>query len=278
MSYRTLLVHLDDTSSSDKRLKLAIECAHTYQAHLIGAAATGLSRFMFQENPALLSHPDLATHLTILRDRAHHVLNQFETTVQKSGITSFEKRIIDDEAGAGISLHTRYSDLVILGQTNPTEHSPAVTSDFPEYVILNAGRPTLIVPYAGTFAQIGQRILICWDGSREATRAITDAIPLLKQARIVHVAVFNATGSESHGSLPGADIGLYLARHGVNIETSQHTTNIDIGNALLSLASDLMSDLIVMGAYGHSRLRETLLGGTTQTILRTTPVPVFMSH
>ena len=113
----------------------------------------------------------------------------------------------------------------------------------------------------------------------EATHAVTSAIALLKRAGHVDLVVFNPDPqSEAHGAQPGGDIALYLARHGIQVQVRQQTTGADIGTALLALAADLSSDLIVMGGYGHSRLREIVLGGTTRTVLEAMQVPVLMAH
>jgi nucleotide-binding universal stress UspA family protein len=121
--------------------------------------------------------------------------------------------------------------------------------------------------------------LISWDASRESTRAVTDAIPLLKRADLVQVAIFNPSSKpDAHGEQPGADIALFLARHDIKVEVSVHKTSTDIGNAILSLSHDLDSDMLVMGGYGHSRFREMIMGGVTRTILESMTIPVLMSH
>ena len=149
---------------------------------------------------------------------------------------------------------------------------------FPERLVLAAGRPVLILPSAGRFPNIGARILVAWDASREATRAVTDAIPMLRLANTVHVMTVNPKHGE-HGHVAGADIGFYLARHGVRVEIkTDHGAEIDVGNELLSRAADLDVDLIVMGGYGHSRLKEWVLGGATRTILESMTAPILMSH
>jgi len=299
MSFKTILVHVDESKHAAECIRIASEIAVAENAHLIGAAMTGVSRYLYRDQTFIDNDPGLVSHMTFLRDRASRALQQFEPLAQKIGVTSFEQRVIDDEAAGGICLQARYSDLVVVGQINPEELSPIVLSDFPEYVLLNCGRPVLVIPYAGHFENIGKRILVAWDGSKEATRAVTNAIPLLKRAEIVHVVIFNNdTKTDIHGDQPGADIALYLARHGVKVEISlqasgshshkqkinnktgeaQQSSLMDIGNSLLSLASDMNVDLIVMGGYGHSRFRETMLGGATRTIMQSMTVPVLMSH
>lgn len=279
MSYKTILVHVDETRRAQERIRIASQIAVAQDAHLIGAAMTGVSRFLFQ-NAMLAQHdPNLEQHLDLLRQRATKALEAFEPAARQFGVNSYETRVVDDEAGGGISLAARYSDLVVLGQTDPDEPIPSLPTDFPEYVVLNAARPVLVIPYTGHFDKVGERVLIAWDASMEATRAVTSAIPLLKTAQHVDVLVFNSSAQpDAHGEQPGADIALYLARHGVKVEVSHQRTVIDIGNSMLSLASDLASDLIVMGAYGHSRFREVLLGGATHTMLHSMTIPVWMSH
>ena len=137
----------------------------------------------------------------------------------------------------------------------------------------------MIVPHAGHFERPGKHVLIAWDGSMEATRAVSNALPALRRAKQVTVALFNVPRyGIVHGQEPGADIAQYLARHGVKVNVCNDVTAIDIGNALLSLAADKGADLLVMGGYGHSRFREVLLGGVTQTILKTMTLPVMLSH
>lgn len=279
MAYKTILVHIDESRRVDERIKIAANIALAESAHLIGAAMTGISRFVYRNANLGENDPNLAAHVELLRARARRALEGFEPKVKSLGLTSYEKRLVDDEAGGGLSLQASYSDLVVIGQTDPYEPSPAVMPDFPENVVMNAGRPVLIIPYAGHFENIAGNVLIAWDGSTQATRAVTGAIPLLKRAKIVKVVIFNAAANpEAHGEQPGADIALYLARHNVEVEVLQKKTEVDIGNALLSLVMDESADLLVMGGYGHSRFREVLLGGATRTILDSMTVPVLMSH
>jgi nucleotide-binding universal stress UspA family protein len=136
------------------------------------------------------------------------------------------------------------------------------------------------VPYTGRFAVSAKRVLIAWDAGREAARAVSDALPILKRAQAVEVAVFDPEREPvNHGEQPGADIGLYLARHGVKVSVARQSgAGFEVGAQILSRAADTSADLIVMGAYGHSRVRELVLGGVTRTILGAMTVPVLMSH
>lgn len=282
MSYKTVLVHVDKDKHASERVKLAAQIAIKEEAHLIGAAPSGISRFIYQsrfiyEGGGMATHLD--SHLDELRKAASDSLAMFENTVKSLGVQSYEARAVDDEAGGGISLQARYCDLVVIGQTNLDEPSSTTLPDFPEFVVMNSGRPVLIVPYVGSYETMPKRVLIAWDASTSATRAVTAAIPMLKRADNVDVVVFNPDDrGDAHGEQPGADIGLYLARHNIRVNVVRQKTDIDVGNALLSIATDLGADMIVMGGYGHSRFREILLGGVTRTVLESMTVPVLMSH
>jgi len=147
-------------------------------------------------------------------------------------------------------------------------------------VMLSVGRPVLVGPYVGEFKALAEHVLLCWNAAREAARALTDALPLLQRAKKVTILSANPEQTPSgHGEAPGSDIALYLARHGVRAEASRAVSKeVDIGSLILSRAFDVGADMIVMGAYGHSRVREIVLGGATRTVLASMTVPVLMSH
>ena len=245
-------------------------------AHLIGAAMSGVSRYIYQDGASDLLQTVLATHMDELFRRANASLDGFERIAGGAAVRSFERRLVDDEPGAALALQARYADLVVLSQSDPDDPVARMTPGLPEYVMLASARPVLVLPHAGHFPVIGSEVLVAWDASTAATRALANALPLLKRARRVTVAVFNP--DNAHGQQPGADIALYLARHGINAEVMAQQTSIDVGEALLSLAADVDANLIVMGCYGHARVRELLLGGVTATILKSMTAPVLMSH
>lgn len=279
MSYKTVLVHVDESAHASERIKIASAIAMAENAHLIGTAVTGASRYLAQTRMLAEMDPNLREHLQFLRQRAMRGLEEFEACVCKIGIPSFEKRLVDDEAGGGICLQARYADLVVIGQIDPGEPSPVVMPDFPQYVVLNSGRPVLLVPHAGHYDKLGTNVLIGWDASMAATHAVTGAIPLLRRAQTVQVAVFNpGQQPQAHGAVPGSDITVYLARHGIKVEVVQRTTDRDIGDALMHMAADMNADLMVLGGYGHARFREIMLGSVTSAVLEKMTVPVLMSH
>ncbi|MEA5097134.1 MAG: universal stress protein [Burkholderiaceae bacterium] len=277
MAYETILVYLDKTARTNERIRIAANIALANNAHLVGASMIGISTSSFEAEESVHQAAEITHHVKFLQERTTQIVANFKTAVQQLGLPFGEGRAVDGENSSGIALQARYCDLTVIGQADAKDRTSEVEHDFPEYVVLNAGRPVLIVPKQGEFANVGKRVVISWDASREATRAVSDAIPLLKDADIVHVAIFNAE-SKPFGDQPGDDIALYLARHGIKVEVLPNREVRDIGRALLSLIEELSSDLLVMGCYGHSRFREKWLGGVTRTVLENMNVPVLMSH
>ncbi len=279
MQYKTILVHVDRSPHAATRIRIAAEMAARENAHLIGAAMTGIPRYVFEQSEVDLTRTVMANHVDALYRRADEALAQFDRIAAQAGLQSHEARRINDDDQGGLIRQARYCDLVVLSQADRSEAVMPVVSNLPEYAVLNSGRPILITPHAGDFKTVGERILVAWDGTTESTRALANAIPALRHAEKVVIAAFNSSGGTSaHDEKPEADIAQYLSRHDIRAEVMQPTTSLDIGNALLSLAADLGSDLLVMGGYGHTRLRETLMGGVTRTVLETMTIPVLMSH
>ncbi|WP_151636938.1 universal stress protein [Noviherbaspirillum aerium] len=274
MSYKTILVHVDESTRASERIKIAAAIAMTQQAHLIGTATTGASRYLVQARMLAELDPNLRTHLDFLRHRARQGLEDFDACVQKLGLSSYEKRLVDDEAGGGICLQSRYADLVVIGQNDPEEVSPVVMPDFAQFVVLNSARPVLVVPHTGRFDNIGTRVLLAWDAGMEAARAVAASLPLLRRAQHVEVASF---GSRTQGTSAGRDLVQYLARQGIQAEVLQRQAEGPVGEALVGLANARGSDLLIMGAYGHMRFRELMLGAVTSTVLESMRIPVLMS-
>ena len=276
--FKDLLVVLDTAKNCATRIDVAAGLAGRFNAHL-----TGLYVSPPPQIPAMIESqltPELVElQMRTLNEATDKVQELFRRRAETPGITT-EWRAREGEAGEVATLHARYADLAIVGQVDPDADELGSTGDLPERIVLGAGRPILVVPYVGTFKTVGERVLVAWNAGREATRAVNDALPLLQAASRVTVLAINPHGGlHGHGQVPGADIALHLARHGVRAEASSiNSDDVDVGALLLSQAADLDADLIVMGAYGQSRLRELVLGGATRATLRTMTVPVFMSH
>jgi len=164
----------------------------------------------------------------------------------------------------------------VIGQIDPERMIP--DDLLIESALFESGRPLVLVPYIQKSGLKLDRILVCWDGSRNAARAIADAMPFLKRGKAIEI-VLVASGGGKTDELPGVDLGEHLARHDLNVEVKRLVAaNVDVSNVILSYAADCAADFIVMGGYGHSRLREFVLGGATRGILESMTVPVLMAH
>jgi nucleotide-binding universal stress UspA family protein len=277
--YKTIVVHVDQTEKSAQRIDVAAQLASKYDAHLIGAALTGMSPFVFPIGDVDIAAPSLPLPLEELRAPAGLALDAFETRVRGAGLLSYERRCIDDEPGIGLSMQSRYCDLVVIGQAGQDQILPRLRSDFPEYVLLNGMAPVLVVPAAGVSGELGKKVTVAWNGSPDAARALKSAIPLLQGASLVDLVVYNPDPESGlHGEQPGADMAVYLGRHGVNVQVTVRAAPSNPGDALLAHAADWGSDMIVMGAFGHSRFRELVLGGATRSALSCSTLPLWMAH
>lgn len=286
MAFKEVLLHLDERRGHESRLRLAADLARRQQGHLVGlygvepldlarfGAPAGSSYVEFEAVQALE-----ARYREGARAAAARVEAAFRSAAERAGISA-EWRMVEGEIAAVATLHARYADIAVLGQIDPDNVPAGSAARLPESVLLGSGRPVLLVPYAGRFEAVGETVLVAWNATREAARAVQDALPLLEQAEQVTVLAVNpAPGIGGEGDLPAADMAHYLARHGVKAEASYTVAgDIDVSDLILSRAADLGSDLIVMGGYGHSRIREFVLGGVTRSLLQHMTVPVLLSH
>lgn len=283
---KTILMHVDGSEHSRERARIAAVLAERHEAHVVGAAMSGMSRYAMHEmrsatGPEFVSaSPAIEEHARRLRQESQAELDAFEQQMRSLGVASFERRLIDDELIGGLSLQARYADLTVLTQYDPGQLAGAIAAELPEIVAMSSGRPVLVLPHAWTGQCRFSKAVLAWDASVEATRALHFALPLLKAADRVQVAVFNAASApDLHGEEPGADIALYLARHGVEVNVAQEAAGtVDVGNALISRCADWEADFMVAGCYGHTRFREILLGGVSRTLLASSTIPVLMAH
>ncbi|HVC59558.1 MAG TPA: universal stress protein [Acetobacteraceae bacterium] len=287
MAFKDILVHLDGGPRSAIRLGVAVGLARRAGAHLTGVYVVDIPSAEFFYGAAM---PLAAGGAERVVDQmradavaaAAPVEAGFRELLRREGVEG-GWRLVEGNLPATVALHARYADLTVLGQANPYEHRDGLGRGLGAVVVatlMEAGRPVLAVPFAGDFPTLGERVLVAWNASREAARAVNDALPLLREAASVTVLAVNPRrGINGHGDVPAADIALHLARHGVRAEAA-HTVATDIpdGEALLSYAADIGADLIVCGAYGHSRARELVFGGVTRTLLAEMTAPVFLSH
>ncbi len=286
MGFKDILVHLDAGRNEAERIAVAVALAARHKAHLTGlfgfepmpivglGAGPGGAYMDFQAIDLLLKDQREAS----MAD-AGRAESAFRTAATAAGI-SHEWRMIEGDVARLVTLHARYSDLAIIGQSDPDAPAFGSAAHLDGSLLLGSGRPTLFVPYTGHAASLGRRVLVAWSGTREAARAVADALPLLRAAELVTVlSIGSAAHHRQNEELPAIDISHHLARHDIKAEAQFVTAEEnDAGNLILSRAADLGSDLIVMGGYGHSRMRELILGGATRHLLQHMTVPVLLSH
>jgi nucleotide-binding universal stress UspA family protein len=279
MSYKSMVVHLDNDRRCAERIDVAARLALDFDAHL-----TGLYLLRQPEVPSYV-RAEIGTEFLEGRLQEWHLRQielmtaQFGERTAQAGVNGAEFRCDDGWPTYAMALQARYADLLILGQTDRDDDKALMEHGFQGQTVLSSGRPVLLIPSVGKFPTIGKRVLVAWDAGREAARAVTDALPFLERAAKVTILAVNPDRNAAHGEQPGADIALFLARHGVRVEaTESHSGEVDVGAWLLSRAFDLEADLIVMGGYAHSRMRELAFGGVTRTMLGEMTVPVLMSH
>lgn len=284
MAFKDILVHLDSGARCKTRLTAALSLARRFGSHVTGTYVLDIPApefFYGAAMPFMGAGPEQV--IERMRNEAVNAAAPVEEAFRASLLgedVQGDWRLVEGSLPATVALHARYSDLAVVAQPNTYEPTDGGQRDVAVTVVMTSGRPVLAIPFAGEFPTIGERVLVAWNATREAARAVNDALPLLAQARLVTVLAVNPKhGIHGHGDVPAADIALHLARHGVKAEAA-HTITDDIpeGEALLSYAADLGVDLIVAGAYGHSRAREMVFGGVTRTLLNEMTVPVFLSH
>lgn len=283
MTYKTILVHLSDEKRADDMLNVASILARKHNAHLVGLYITPDVESYPMAVAVQMSSEILSAHHKQHKERAEILRKKFDDACRKEGIASEWQVVMADVPTVADALieHSRTADLVIVAQQNQDDKDYA-QYDVPERIILESGRPVLIVPYAGHFGDIGNNIMVAWNTSKEASRAIFDAIPVMKMADNVRIFWFNPAKDieiDEDTATPGSLLAKILARHDIKAEASYSVSNdIGIGDELLSRSADVGSDLLVMGGYGHSRFREMVMGGATRHILKHMTLPILMSH
>jgi nucleotide-binding universal stress UspA family protein len=274
---KDLVVNLTLSADRDPAAQFAVSIAATFEAHIAAIA--------FAYDPVVM--PTVMNGLSVAwvdtqrienRAAAQEAVDRFEAAAKREGLSA-EHRIIEASLGKAANLFgriTRRFDLAVVGQMDPERTLP--DDLLIEAALFESGRPVVVVPYIQKEGLKLDRVLVCWDGSRSAARAVADSLPFLKRGKLIEI-VMVASGGGKVDELPGADLGEHLARHDLDVEVKRLVAaDIDVSNAVLSYAADRAADFIVMGGYGHSRLREFVLGGATRGILESMTVPVLMAH
>jgi len=263
--------------AQDSAGTFAISVADAFKAHVLGVA---ISYEPIIPGSVMGGIPPefIESQRAESEKKAKAAASRFEQAASRAGVSAESRIISASVSGAAdqLGLLARRFDLAVVGQANSQNPGPDEVVD--EGVLFDSGRPVIFVPFIQKAGLKLDRVMVCWDGSRAATRAIADAMPFLQKAKQVEIVMVASKGGKSD-EIPGADLGQHLARHGLKVDVKRITSpDIDVTSTILSYAADSSADMIVMGGYGHSRLREFILGGVTRGILETMTVPVLMSH
>jgi len=278
MTYKTILVHCNDARRAESLLRPAIALADKFQSHLVGLSVVppvSIASAGALEAPPMI----LDAQCEIYREQNPRLRQTFEDMTLGKSFTS-EWR--DADAGADnvariVLEQARVCDLVVASQIDAGWAS-SEWLDVPDRLAMESGRPVLIVANAGAFAGIGTRVLVAWNGRREAARAVFDALPILKGSEAVKI-VRIAQHAGEHDVFPSQDVGVALARHGVKCGPTELIASQEgVGETLMSNAKAFRADLIVMGCYGHSRLTEFVFGGASRYFFKENEISILMSH
>jgi len=274
---KDIIVNLSVTTNGSVVGSFAASVAAALQAHLTGVA------FIYDpivpiSDGGYIPPEVIETQRADNQTAAESAIKGFTAASNRVGISAEPLTLSASLDGAGdrFARMARRFDLAIVGQSQPKMSS--MDHIIGETTLFESGRPMIMVPYIQKEPFKIDNVMICWDGSRAAARAVADAIPILgKSGRVEIVIVTNEPGKQY--DIEGADIGQHLARHGLKVNIHRLSGgDIDVADALLSYAADSAADFMVMGGYGHSRLREFVLGGVTHSILQSMTVPVLLSH
>lgn len=273
MAIRDILVHIDHQPNNEKILRIALSLAQDLGAHLCA---------IYVKNP--IEYPVYAD--VTIPQSVFDQAEEYEQEKLKTAKSTFDHVVhgqqllvewkqVDGRTTAMLIEHSAYCDLLIVGQTAPSSQGE-LEENVTDRVVLESGRPILVIPDSGADHLKLDHVVVAWNGRKEAVRAIHDSMPLLERAgKVGIVSVKGSPGDD----VPCADIAKHLARHGVNVQVEQAEEDIvDVGHWLQSQIDENQADLVVMGAYGHSRYREMIFGGVTRHMLRNMPIPCLMSH
>ncbi|WP_198118820.1 universal stress protein [Massilia rhizosphaerae] len=276
--FKTILVHVDLSAHAPARMRWAATLAHIHQAHLVGAAMFGVSRAIFPLGYASRPGTLEASYFDPLAQNARRALAQFDEIARQMQV-AHEARFVCDQADDGLAQLARFADLVVVSQDDPDEALPDLAVHLPEYVILNSARPVLVVPRTDPAPAANPDVLVAWDGSKEASRAVSAAVPLLRHAGTVTVAALTGPDlAAAEVQSQQADLQQFLGRHGIAPRMLVRDPQQDAGHALLDLAAELGCGVLVMGCYGHGKMRELCLGGASRTVLADARIPVLLAH
>ena len=274
---KDIVLALEVGASRDAARDYAISVSAAFDAHLAAIGFAYAPMLPPMDTVSAVPFDILDAEREANRKAASDAIARFEEAARLAAVSA-ESRLVEASVSGATNVFgsiARTFDLSVVGQAEPKSMRDDLMI---EGALFDSGRPVLVVPYIQRAGLKLDRVMVCWDGSRNAARAINDAMPFLTRAKAVDVVTI-AAGKDRTGEIKGVDIAQHLARHGLNVELRRiNAGDVDVANVILSDAADRDADFIVMGGYGHSRLREFVLGGATRGILSSMTVPTLMSH
>jgi nucleotide-binding universal stress UspA family protein len=275
---KDIIVHLEHRIARDPARDFAVTIAETFDAHVAGVAfayTPDFPGYVMLETP-----PDILAQMMAESEKAAlAAIERFDAAARRSLISAEHRllKAIGASAPVVLSRLARRYDLSVFMQSEP---NGVDNDDMIEASLFDSGRPLIVVPYIQKEGLKLDHVVCCWDGSRAAARAINDGLPLLAKATTVDLLiVVNEKTNSAQNEIRGAEMAKHLARHDVKVQiVTIPAADIDVANAILSYVADISGTLIVMGGYGHPKLREVILGGVTRNMLKSMTVPVVMSH
>ncbi|MDD9877114.1 MAG: universal stress protein [Magnetovibrio sp.] len=290
MPLKDIVVHVDNSNNGGVRLEYAAQLAEIHDAHLGGlyvgsdsggngtkASYAGLDlggRSLKEYQKKAREVEDMrAEHARFARDAAHQRFQARTGETINNDWTAVTGSMME-----ALTHHARFCDVVVLGQPGP-DSARSFGETVSDHLILSVGHPVLVVPSLAEGFSVGKRVVIAWDRSPLATRAVHNSRPFMRNADSVHILAINLAPETHGGGLPGSGIQEHLARHGIEATPVRvEDSSAAIADIILEQAQSLDCDLIIMGAYGQSRIRERILGGNTYQLLNKSPIPLLMSH
>jgi nucleotide-binding universal stress UspA family protein len=280
MTYRTVLLHLQDNPRAAACAAYAAKLAQSFQARLLGLCCHTPSPWPSHTPAPMIGMDPIAAEFKRAEDRALGLEAEFDKQCRLAGLVSYELVRDDSEPTSAVIAHALGADLVILGQPDPDDPGQPQHRALVDTVLQQCARPVLVVPYAGDFEPDLGTVLVAWDDSVEAARAATAALPLLPRARAVHLIHLRQPGHGDTMHLQASvdRAAIWLACHGFEVRGRVCTNALPVGEALLSEMADAGANLLVMGAWGRRRFVERLLGGATKSLVDSMTAPVLFAH
>ena len=279
MDIKNILLHLDHSSGCQNRLQTAFAMASNYDALITGLFV--VPDYVVPSYVEAQISVDLITDVTEKAlARARDTLSEYQKMAAAAGVT-MDAHVVEGQVIPILREHSKYSDLLMLGQDQPDDPDNA-SYGLADALLFEGACACMMVPHSGKLALPGKRILLTWNASRESARALREAMPMLKTAETLVVLSSepdDADATIARGHPHADELAHFLESHGIeSVSSGINDLDISASDAILGQAAEMDADMIVMGAYGHARLREIILGGVTRDLLKQSPIPLFLAH